>query len=169
MSSTADFGRLLIDHAEHIEAVVHRCADDAMERDDLRQEIAIAIWRALPGFADVRPSARTSCASPTIGPQRLASRARALAPCSRRSPETLPQSDRASRLHALKDTVLIEVALLFAWPLVTTAFAGGVLRWGVGFTIAFCALAVIWPLQRIAEAQPTEGERLQGLVDLDAA
>ncbi|MBC7897693.1 MAG: hypothetical protein H7066_19905 [Cytophagaceae bacterium] len=76
--------------------------------------------------------------------------------------------DRASRLHALKDTVLLEVALLFAWPLATTALAGGVLRWGVGFTIAVCALAVIWPLQRIADAQRSEGERLQGLVDRDA-
>jgi hypothetical protein len=77
--------------------------------------------------------------------------------------------DRAARLRALKDTVLLEAALLFAWPLVTTAFTGGVLRWGVGFTIAVCSLAVLWPLQRIAVAQRAEGERLQGLDGSDAA
>lgn len=75
--------------------------------------------------------------------------------------------DRAARLRALKDTVLLEVALLFAWPLVTTAFAGGTLRWGVGFTIACCALLVLWPLQRVAEAQRAESERLLGLEDRD--
>jgi RNA polymerase sigma factor (sigma-70 family) len=53
-----DFERLLIAHAEHIEAVVRRYADDPMERDDLRQEIAIAIWRALPSF-EGRASERT--------------------------------------------------------------------------------------------------------------
>ncbi|MBC7895549.1 MAG: sigma-70 family RNA polymerase sigma factor, partial [Cytophagaceae bacterium] len=58
MSSTADLERILADHAEHIEAVVHRYADDPMERDDLRQEIAIAVWRALPAFAG-RASERT--------------------------------------------------------------------------------------------------------------
>lgn len=77
--------------------------------------------------------------------------------------------DRVARLRALKDTVLLEVALLFAWPLVATAFTGGVLRWGVGFTIAVCSLAVLWPLQRIAAAQCDESERLQGLDDSDAA
>lgn len=58
MSHSTDFERLLTDHAEHIEAVVRRYADDPMERDDLRQEIAIAIWQAMPGFAG-RSSERT--------------------------------------------------------------------------------------------------------------
>lgn len=58
MPHPPDFERLLTEHAEHIEAVVRRYADDPMERDDLRQEIAIAIWRALPGFAG-RASERT--------------------------------------------------------------------------------------------------------------
>lgn len=56
--STVDLERILTDHAEQIEAVVRRYADDPMERDDLRQEIAIAIWRALPAFAG-RASKRT--------------------------------------------------------------------------------------------------------------
>ena len=77
--------------------------------------------------------------------------------------------DRASRLRALKDTVLLEVALLFAWPLLRSAVNGGVLQWGVGFTISACALAVIWPLQRIAEAQRAESERLQAYDDRDHA
>ena len=42
---------MLAEHAADIEGVVRRYADDAMDRDDLRQEIAIAIWRAMPRFA----------------------------------------------------------------------------------------------------------------------
>ena len=56
--STADLTRILAEHAPHIEAVVRRYADDPMDRDDLRQEIAIAIWRAMPRFAG-RASERT--------------------------------------------------------------------------------------------------------------
>ena len=51
MASTADLTRILTQHASDIEALVRRYADDPMERDDLRQEIAIAIWRAMPRFA----------------------------------------------------------------------------------------------------------------------
>jgi len=51
MPSTADLTRILAEHAPHIEAVVRRYADDPMDRDDLRQEIAIAVWRAMPRFA----------------------------------------------------------------------------------------------------------------------
>src|SRR5688500_1597612 len=49
--TTADLNRILAEHAPHIEAVVRRYADEPMDRDDLRQEIAIAIWRAMPRFA----------------------------------------------------------------------------------------------------------------------
>lgn len=45
-----DLRRLLAAHADDIESIVRRCTDDAMDRDDLRQEIAIAIWRAMPRF-----------------------------------------------------------------------------------------------------------------------
>ena len=58
MPSTADLTRILAEHAPHIEAVVRRYADDPMDRDDLRQEIAIAVWRAMPRFAG-RASERT--------------------------------------------------------------------------------------------------------------
>jgi RNA polymerase sigma factor (sigma-70 family) len=58
MPGTADLSRILSEHAPHIEAVVRRYADDPMDRDDLRQEIAIAIWRAMPRFAG-RSSERT--------------------------------------------------------------------------------------------------------------
>ena len=58
MPTTADLTRILAEHALHIEAVVRRYADDPMDRDDLRQEIAIAIWRAMPRFAG-RASERT--------------------------------------------------------------------------------------------------------------
>ena len=51
MPTTADLTRILAEHAAHIEAVVRRYADDPMDRDDLRQEIAIAVWRAMPRFA----------------------------------------------------------------------------------------------------------------------
>jgi RNA polymerase sigma-70 factor (ECF subfamily) len=52
MPATPDLlHRALADHAASIEAVVRRYVDDDMERDDLRQEIAIALWRALPRHA----------------------------------------------------------------------------------------------------------------------
>lgn len=51
MSRASDLDRVLTAHAPDIEAVVRRYADDPMDRDDLRQEIAIAIWRAMPRFA----------------------------------------------------------------------------------------------------------------------
>ncbi|HUQ84258.1 MAG TPA: sigma-70 family RNA polymerase sigma factor [Gemmatimonadaceae bacterium] len=51
MPTTADLTRILAEHAADIEAVVRRYADDPMDRDDLRQEIAIAVWRAMPRFA----------------------------------------------------------------------------------------------------------------------
>jgi RNA polymerase sigma-70 factor (ECF subfamily) len=46
----ADLTRLLTAHAAALETIVRRYVDDPMERDDLRQEIAIALWRALPRF-----------------------------------------------------------------------------------------------------------------------
>jgi RNA polymerase sigma-70 factor (ECF subfamily) len=58
MSRASDLDRVLTEHASAIEAVVRRYADDPMDRDDLRQEIAIAIWRAMPRFAG-RASERT--------------------------------------------------------------------------------------------------------------
>lgn len=58
MPSATDLDRLLAEHAPDIEAVVRRYADDPMDRDDLRQEIAIALWRAMPRFAG-RASERT--------------------------------------------------------------------------------------------------------------
>ena len=58
MPSAADLNRILAEHAPHIEAVVRRYADDPMDRDDLRQEVAIAVWRAMPRFAG-RASERT--------------------------------------------------------------------------------------------------------------
>ena len=58
MSSTAQLNRLLAEHAPDIESVVRRYADDPMDRDDLRQEIAIALWRAMSRFAG-RASERT--------------------------------------------------------------------------------------------------------------
>ena len=58
---TADLTRILAEHAPDIEAVVRRYADDPMDRDDLRQEIAIAVWRAMRRprkRADLRPADR---------------------------------------------------------------------------------------------------------------
>ena len=46
----AQLQQLLATHAADIEGVVRRYAESAMDRDDLRQEIAIAIWKAMPGF-----------------------------------------------------------------------------------------------------------------------
>lgn len=51
--SPADLQRVLLTHASDIEAIVRRYVDDEMDRDDLRQEIAIAVWRALPRFLGV--------------------------------------------------------------------------------------------------------------------
>src|SRR5687767_12625712 len=48
--TTADLQRLLVTHSADIEAIVARYVDDEMDRDDLRQEIAIAVWRAMPRF-----------------------------------------------------------------------------------------------------------------------
>jgi len=48
--SPANLQRILVAHATDIEAVVRRYVGDEMDRDDLRQEIAIAVWRALPRF-----------------------------------------------------------------------------------------------------------------------
>ena len=48
--TTADLQRLLVTHSADIEAIVVRYVDDEMDRDDLRQEIAIAVWRAMPRF-----------------------------------------------------------------------------------------------------------------------
>jgi RNA polymerase sigma-70 factor (ECF subfamily) len=48
--SSADLQRILVAHASDIEGVVRRYVDTEMDRDDLRQEIAIAVWRALPRF-----------------------------------------------------------------------------------------------------------------------
>lgn len=48
--SSADLQRVLVAHAAGIEAIVRRYVDNEMDRDDLRQEIAIAVWRALPRF-----------------------------------------------------------------------------------------------------------------------
>ncbi len=45
-----DLRNLLIANADQIEAVVQRHVDDEMDRDDLRQEIAIAVWQAMPRF-----------------------------------------------------------------------------------------------------------------------
>ena len=46
----ADLDRLLADHADDLEAIVRRYVDDPADQDDLRQEIAIALWHALPRF-----------------------------------------------------------------------------------------------------------------------
>ena len=48
--SAAALQRILVTHAGDIETVVRRYVDDEMDRDDLRQEIAIAVWRAMPRF-----------------------------------------------------------------------------------------------------------------------
>ena len=48
--TTGDFERLLAAHADDLEAIVRRHADGEADRDDLRQEISIALWRAMPRF-----------------------------------------------------------------------------------------------------------------------
>ena len=50
MSTPGDIQRVLATHAAEIEQIVRRYVDDESDRDDLRQEIAIAIWNALPKF-----------------------------------------------------------------------------------------------------------------------
>lgn len=42
--------RLLAEHQAELEAVVRRYVEDAADRDELRQEIAVAVWKALPTF-----------------------------------------------------------------------------------------------------------------------
>lgn len=68
--------------------------------------------------------------------------------------------DRATRLRALRTALVMESALLFAWPLVRFLATGDLPRWGVTFTTAVCSLAILWPLQRITDAQRAETERL---------
>lgn len=41
---------LLSQHQADLEAVVRRYVHDPADRDDLRQEIAVAVWKALPRF-----------------------------------------------------------------------------------------------------------------------
>lgn len=48
--TTGDLQRLLSTHSAEIERIVRRYATSEMDRDDLRQEIAIAIWQAIPRF-----------------------------------------------------------------------------------------------------------------------
>ena len=76
--------------------------------------------------------------------------------------------DRADRLRALRTVVMLESALLFAWPLLRYVVSGDTPRWGVTFTTAICSLAVLWPLQRITEAERAESRRLLGVDDRDA-
>ena len=76
--------------------------------------------------------------------------------------------DRAARLRALRTVVMLEGALLFAWPLVRWVVLGDTPRWGVTFTTAICSLAILWPLQRITRAQRAESRRLLGVDDSDA-
>jgi RNA polymerase sigma-70 factor (ECF subfamily) len=45
-----DLQRLLTIHAADIQSVVRRHASSEMDSDDLRQEIAIAVWKAMPRF-----------------------------------------------------------------------------------------------------------------------
>ena len=49
-ASSPELDRLLADHADDLERIVRRYVDDEADRDDLRQEIAIALWHALPRF-----------------------------------------------------------------------------------------------------------------------
>ena len=76
--------------------------------------------------------------------------------------------DRAERLRALRTVVMLESALLFAWPLLRYVFSGDTPRWGVTFTTAICSLAILWPLQRITDAQRVESRRLLAVDDRDA-
>ena len=48
--SAAALQHILVTHAGDVDALVGRYVDDEMDRDDLRQEIAIAVWRAMPRF-----------------------------------------------------------------------------------------------------------------------
>ena len=76
-------------------------------------------------------------------------------------------ADRAERLRALRTVVMLESALLFVWPLVRFVASGDTPRWGVTFTTAVCSLAILWPLQRITDAQRAESRRLLGVDDSD--
>lgn len=42
--------RLLAEYQEDLEAVVRRYVSDPSDRDELRQDIAVAVWKALPSF-----------------------------------------------------------------------------------------------------------------------
>jgi RNA polymerase sigma-70 factor (ECF subfamily) len=42
--------RILVRYADDLEAIVCRHVDDPMDRDDLRQEISVALWQAMPRF-----------------------------------------------------------------------------------------------------------------------
>lgn len=75
--------------------------------------------------------------------------------------------DRFARLRALRTVVTAEAAMLFAWPLLRYVATGEQIRWGVTFTVAICSLAILWPLQRIANAQRAESRRLLGVDDSD--
>jgi hypothetical protein len=75
--------------------------------------------------------------------------------------------DRVERLRALCTVVLAESGLLFVWPLARLVAFGEQPRWGVAFTTAICSLAILWPLQRIADAQRAESRRLIGVADGD--
>ena len=76
-------------------------------------------------------------------------------------------ADRVERMRALRTVVAIECAMLFAWPLARFLVTGAPPRWSVTFTTAFCSLAILWPLERIAEAQRAESRRLLDVVDDD--
>ena len=73
--------------------------------------------------------------------------------------------DRAERLRALRTVVMLESALLFLWPLLRLLMWADGPRWGVTFTTSICALAILWPLQRITDAQRDESRRLLGVYD----
>jgi len=50
MSASGQIQRVLATYACDIEQIVRRYIDDESDRDDLRQEIAIALWNAMPRF-----------------------------------------------------------------------------------------------------------------------
>jgi hypothetical protein len=72
---------------------------------------------------------------------------------------------RAERLHALRQVLVIESALLGVYPLLAALVTHDLPRWGVSSVIAVASTTVVWPLERIARAQRAEGERLAALSD----
>lgn len=44
------FEQLLLRHAADLERIVRQYVDDPDDREDCRQELALALWRAMPGF-----------------------------------------------------------------------------------------------------------------------